>query len=100
LTQDAPALPLTRTDRIANGLKAVVARSLRRRPAERYKDADEMLRELGALRDLVRAATVELSDSMATTLDGPAVDIGGGEPSSPTSAPASSPVSAPASAPA
>jgi serine/threonine-protein kinase len=97
LTKDAPALELPRSDRIANGLKAVVARALRRRPGERYPNADEMLRELGALRDLVRASTVELSDSMATTLDGPAVDVGGD--SSPASEPASSRVSAPASSP-
>ncbi len=56
LTQDAQALPTGRTDAIANGYAAVVARALRRKPAERYAAAEEMLHDLEALRDSRRPA--------------------------------------------
>jgi serine/threonine protein kinase len=49
-------LPLEtgRTDRVAKGLEAVVARTLARAPNERYQVADEVLADLGALRDACR----------------------------------------------
>jgi serine/threonine-protein kinase len=69
LTQDAPALETGRQDRVARGLSAVVARALRRRPTERYSNAEAMLAELTSLRDLARVAAVEMADSTTTTLD-------------------------------
>ena len=45
LTQEAPALPLSRHDRVAVGLRDAVARTLRRRPSERYTFVAPRFRE-------------------------------------------------------
>jgi serine/threonine-protein kinase len=51
LGADAPPLETGRTDRIALGLAACVARALARSPHDRYQAADGMLADLRALRD-------------------------------------------------
>lgn len=54
LVSEARALSTGRTDPLARGLERVVAKALRRRPAERYASAAELLGELLPLRDMVR----------------------------------------------
>jgi eukaryotic-like serine/threonine-protein kinase len=54
LTQDAQVVPTGRDDAIARGYAAIVAKAMRRKPAERYATADEMLRDLEALREQSR----------------------------------------------
>lgn len=61
LMTDAPALNSGRTDRIAQGFATVVGRAVQRRPQQRYQKADEMLTDLRALQDAVRAAAFEAS---------------------------------------
>jgi hypothetical protein len=67
LTQDAQPLPTGRTDATATGYAAVVARALRRKPAERYATAEEMLHDLEALRDRRRAAAAAGNFDEAST---------------------------------
>src|SRR6185312_15938555 len=43
LTTESPPLPLTRTDKVAQGLAKVAGKMLKRRPSERYKSAEEVL---------------------------------------------------------
>ncbi len=52
LGQDPPLFATGRTDPIAAGLEAIVQRSLKRRPAERYATTDELLADLLALHRL------------------------------------------------
>jgi serine/threonine protein kinase len=59
LVADAPRLQTGKSGPAARGLEAVVERALRRVPEERYTSADEMLADLGRLRDLVHAESVE-----------------------------------------
>ena len=54
LTTEAPALPLQRMDKLAEGFSKLVARMVKRRPSERYKTADEVLQDLLPLRALAR----------------------------------------------
>jgi serine/threonine-protein kinase len=63
LTTDAPPLSMSRIDRVATGLAALVARALEREPAHRFATAEEMLGELMAL--------AELSHAMALDHDAP-----------------------------
>jgi serine/threonine-protein kinase len=49
LQQEAPPLVSGRKDELAKGFERVVAKGLRRRPAERYANAQDMLDELTAL---------------------------------------------------
>lgn len=67
LVDDAPPLTLSRKDRVASGLQDVVRRAIKRRPADRYRSAEEMLRELLPVRDLVNQAALDLD---TTTADG------------------------------
>jgi hypothetical protein len=53
---DPPPLETGRTDRIAKGLEAVIARALARKLDERYEVIDELLTDLLLLRDAVRRA--------------------------------------------
>jgi eukaryotic-like serine/threonine-protein kinase len=66
LMSEAPQLKLERTDKLAAGLVTVVTRALRRKPADRYKSAEDLLKDLLPLRDLARAAAIELD---STTVD-------------------------------
>ncbi|MFO0757120.1 MAG: protein kinase [Byssovorax sp.] len=66
LMTEPPPLALTRGDKLATGLAAVVTKALKRRPAERYKTADDLLKDLLPLRDLARVALVDMD---STTLD-------------------------------
>jgi len=79
LTTEPPPLPLGRTDKIAQGLAEVVQRAIRRRPAERYQSADEMLAALLALRDQARAGAAAFE---ATTVD-QKVPLAAAEPTDP-----------------
>jgi eukaryotic-like serine/threonine-protein kinase len=54
LMQEAPPLQTGRDDALAVGFAATLARSLRRKPNERYQTPQEMLNELHRLRDLSR----------------------------------------------
>jgi serine/threonine protein kinase len=51
LLHDTPPLDTGRTDDVAKGFEAVVSRAVKRRPADRYKKAEEMLSDLLALRE-------------------------------------------------
>jgi serine/threonine-protein kinase len=66
LMTEPPPLALSRGDKLATGLAAVVTKALKRRPAERYKTADDLLKDLLPLRDLARVALVDMD---STTLD-------------------------------
>ena len=70
LTTESPPLPLTRTDKIAQGLAKVTGKMLKRRPSERYKSAEEVLADLLPLRDLANAA--------ASEIDAPTIDAAAG----------------------
>ncbi|MDC0746328.1 serine/threonine-protein kinase [Polyangium mundeleinium] len=61
LMTDAPALQTGRNDRISQGFVAVVTRAVQRRPQMRYQKAEDMLNELRALQDAVRAMAFEQS---------------------------------------
>lgn len=58
LTIEAPRLPLARSDEIAEGLATAVAKALRRRPAERYQKADDLLADMLPLRERARTVPV------------------------------------------
>ena len=49
LQKEAPPLRTGRTDRLAQGFEAATAKSLRRRPADRYANAQDMLDDLTRL---------------------------------------------------
>ncbi|MDB5218106.1 MAG: serine/threonine protein kinase, partial [Myxococcaceae bacterium] len=49
LQQEARPLSTGRDDEVAKGFERIVGKALRRRPAERFKNAQEMLDELTAL---------------------------------------------------
>ncbi|MDI1449943.1 serine/threonine-protein kinase [Polyangium sp. 6x1] len=61
LMTDATPLQTGRNDRISQGFVNVVTRALQRRPQMRYQKAEDMLNELRALQDAVRAAAFEHS---------------------------------------
>ena len=61
LMTDAPMLQTGRNDRISQGFVAVVTRAVQRRPQMRYQKAEDMLNELRALQDAVRALAFEQS---------------------------------------
>ncbi|WP_170319310.1 serine/threonine-protein kinase [Polyangium spumosum] len=61
LMQDAAVLQTGRNDRLSQGFVNVVMRAVQRRPQMRYQKAEEMLTELRALQDAVRAAAFEHS---------------------------------------
>jgi serine/threonine-protein kinase len=65
LLEDPPPLQTGKDDPIGRGLEAVVARAIRRRPAERYAKTEDMLGELITLRDAIRASQT-LSDLSST----------------------------------
>jgi serine/threonine-protein kinase len=56
LLQESPPLPTGRTDPIAKRFEEIIAKALRKKPAERYQKAEEMLADLTALRDKIRVA--------------------------------------------
>jgi|GEM_PF-2534795 len=76
LTMDAPPLPSGRDDALANEFAAIVAKSLRRKPNERYTTAEEMLYDLEQLRGskgqrpAEPSIRVEVSRSMAIAEEG------------------------------
>jgi serine/threonine-protein kinase len=49
LVMEAPPVPTDRADPIAVGFERIVARALKRKPTERYEDANQMLTALEAL---------------------------------------------------
>ena len=49
LTLEAPSYPVDPTDAVAVGLRDVIARAIRRQPAERYASAEEMMTALESL---------------------------------------------------
>lgn len=61
LMTDAPQLQTGRNDRISQGFVNVVMRAVQRRPQQRYQKSDDMLNELRALQDAVRAQAFEHS---------------------------------------
>ena len=97
LLEDAPALETGRADRIAYALEAVVNRALKRKPAQRYKTADEMLSELVPIRDAARVAAIDL-DSTTTTDQSLLVD-GAGRAAAAAAATAKAPDKTPATEP-
>lgn len=54
LLQDSPPLPTGRGDAVAKRFEEIIARALKKKPAERYQKAEEMLADLVALRDRIR----------------------------------------------
>jgi serine/threonine protein kinase len=60
LFTDPDPLPLSRFDRVATGLQAIIARALKRRPNERYDSARQMLEALVELRALMQASALDL----------------------------------------
>ncbi len=72
LLEEAPALEPGRDDEIAEGLVRIVARALKKRPAQRYASARDMLAELEA----VKALADEVSDLDDTTADGASTLVG------------------------
>jgi serine/threonine-protein kinase len=62
---DPTPLQTGRTDKLGKGLEAVVNRALTRSPKKRYAQADEVLRELNMLKDLMKAASFDM-DTMTT----------------------------------
>jgi serine/threonine-protein kinase len=54
LLDDTPPLVTGRADPVAKRYERIIGRALKRRPADRYKNAEEMLVDLAALRDLIR----------------------------------------------
>jgi serine/threonine protein kinase len=65
LIEDAPGLDSGRSDAVAVGLAQIVARALKKRPAQRFASAAEMLAEVERVQSLGR--TIDLDD---TTTDG------------------------------
>ncbi len=61
LMTDAQPVDSGRNDRIAQGMAAVVMRGCKRRPQERYQKAEDMLNDLVALQDAIRAHAFEHS---------------------------------------
>jgi serine/threonine-protein kinase len=54
LLQESPPLPTGRADPIAKRFEEIIAKALRKKPADRYQKAEEMLGDLVALRDRIR----------------------------------------------
>jgi serine/threonine-protein kinase len=54
LLQESPPLPTGRADPIAKRFEEIIARALKKKPADRYQKAEEMLGDLVALRDRIR----------------------------------------------
>jgi serine/threonine-protein kinase len=54
LLQESPPLATGRSDPIAKRFEEIIARALKKRPADRYNKAEEMLADLEALRDRIR----------------------------------------------
>jgi serine/threonine-protein kinase len=50
LINDAPLMPMTRTDPVARGFQAMVMRMLKRAPKDRYQRAEDVLEHLAVLR--------------------------------------------------
>jgi eukaryotic-like serine/threonine-protein kinase len=66
LTTESQPLPLTATDKLTEGLARVVAKMIKRRPKERYLNADEVLADLLPLRDSMHASAI---DTESPTID-------------------------------
>ena len=58
LSTEPPPLSTGRTDRVALGFEALVARALAPAPQDRYEIADEILADLSLLRDMARHAAI------------------------------------------
>jgi eukaryotic-like serine/threonine-protein kinase len=71
LLEDPPALSTGRSDAVGRGLEAVVNRALKRRPANRYATAAEMLTDLSAVRDAARVMTLDLDATTTETFPMP-----------------------------
>jgi serine/threonine-protein kinase len=98
LVEDAPPLQTGRFGHIAKGLEAVVARALRRRPADRYPKAQDMLAELTLLQDLARLSDLDLDATTTFSRNREALPAPRSSPGSaetPWGGPESSPVPAP-----
>lgn len=54
LLQESPPLPTGRSDPIAKRFEEIIAKALKKKPADRYQKAEEMLADLVALRDRIR----------------------------------------------
>lgn len=65
LLEEAPAFQTGRTDAIAQDFEAVISKAIKRRPAERYPRADELLAGLAPVRDALRASH-QLIDASTT----------------------------------
>ncbi|MFO0755745.1 MAG: serine/threonine-protein kinase [Byssovorax sp.] len=63
LFTDPPPMALTRFDRAAAGLQAVVGRAVARRPPDRFQSAREMLDALTELRAVAQATALDLDAS-------------------------------------
>ena len=59
VARDPPALVTGHDDPVAIGFEAVIARAIKRRPADRYARAEEMLADLDALRQPVGGFSIE-----------------------------------------
>jgi serine/threonine-protein kinase len=63
LMTDPPPLRTGRQDRVARGFEECVGKAIKRRPKERYDQADRILADLMILRDLVRVAALEFDET-------------------------------------
>jgi serine/threonine-protein kinase len=71
LIEEAPGLDTGRRDPIAEGLSALVARALKKRPAQRFQSAESMLEEVERLQSLARIDQPDTdTDFDDTTTDG------------------------------
>jgi serine/threonine protein kinase len=55
LTQETPEIPASPNDPIADGLRTIITRATRRRPAQRYENARAMREDLTTLREMAKA---------------------------------------------
>jgi serine/threonine-protein kinase len=67
LTVETPEIVAGGTDVIAEGLRAIVTKATRRRPAQRYASAEEMRSDLKALQALAKARTSSVPASKKAT---------------------------------
>ena len=80
LTGKAPALAVSRFDRVARGLQGIVAKALERRPEDRFASTEEMMAELTAVQDVARAMAFDLDAATEQALPPSSVTEGTGAP--------------------
>lgn len=74
LLQETPPLVTGRTDPVARGYEEIIGKALRRKPADRYKRAVEMLSDLRMLRERARMQAKEALRVMPSLVDDATMD--------------------------